>query len=93
MGICNNLFNWKVNSVKQLLITFDSTTLDLLLDDFLDDCNDPFCWVFLDNNWDGEAELDSGVEFNKGFKELGPLTVMIHGSSKSLSFLPESSLK
>jgi len=65
----------------------------LLLDDFFDDCNDPLCWVFLDSSWDGEAELDSGVEFNKGFKELGPLTVMIHGSSKSLSFLPESSLK
>ncbi|KAE9533293.1 hypothetical protein AGLY_009334 [Aphis glycines] len=37
-----------------------------------------------DNNCDCEAELDSAVEFNKGFKELGPLTVIIHGSSKSL---------
>jgi hypothetical protein len=33
------------------------------------------------------------VEFFKGFIEFGPLTVMIHGSSRSLSVLPESSLK
>lgn len=75
------------------MLTFDSTILDFWLVDFLDDCSDPFCWVFFDSNCNEAAELDSAVEFIKGFIEFGPLTVMIHGSSKSLSGFPESSLK
>lgn len=77
-----------MKNIRQLLLTLDST-LDFWWDDFLEDWRDPFWWVFLDSHSDGNEALVSEGDFI----EFGPLTVMIHESSKSQSGFPESSLK
>lgn len=59
-----------------LLFTFES--IIFWLDNFLNDCIDPFCCVLLDS----AATFKRGIKFD--------LTVIIHGSSKSV--FPESSL-